>query len=596
MQLKHLFPFALLNGLLWCVLSIGYFYTNGFPSDTLGWIFAGLLVTGHLFLFVWCLWLVSAPAAWIGPRTLATTATAWGSMGTLFWGLDLLVFSQYRFHISLAMLELFFGPAGREIFAFSTTMWLLVAAIILLIVGLELTFLWVARKIYLRPKICFWILACWGGIFLLYNGLYAWGKFNLVPSIVSQRAVLPFANPLSVNRRMRKWGFEPKKEPYSTPKQGTLSYPLHPLSCQLPASAQNILIILVESWRNDSVTPQIMPNLTRWIQQPQMTYFTNHLSGGNATEAGVFSLFYSMPYAYWNDFTSRKLAPVLITQALQSGYVPAIYSSGKLNSPTFHQNVFATIDNLRLESQGQTKWQRDEDAVNDFSHFLNTYQAKQPFFGFVFLDATHGSSYPEQDRVFTPAQEMNYLLLNRNTDPTPYLNQYHNSVHFVDRMIERILTDLQTRNLLKNTWVFITGDHGQEINDTHQNFWGHNGNFARYQTHVPLLVWNPSSKQSSTLQYRTNHYDIAPTILQQLYGCTNPAEDYSIGMNLFDSTPRPFSIISSYTKKAIRTDNQLTVLDAYGGIEMYDEDLKKSSGADPTAVKDALKAFSQFYN
>ena len=127
MQLKHLFPFALLNGLFWCVLSIGFFHTNGFPADMLGWIFAGLLVTGHLFLFVWVLWLVSAPAAWVGPRTLATTATAWGSIGTLFFGLDLLVFSQYRFHISLAMLELFFGPAGREIFAFSTTMWLLMA-------------------------------------------------------------------------------------------------------------------------------------------------------------------------------------------------------------------------------------------------------------------------------------------------------------------------------------------------------------------------------------------------------------------------------------------------------------------------------------
>ena len=164
-------------------------------------------------------------------------------------------------------------------------------------------------------------------------------------------------------------------------------------------------------------------------------------------------------------------------------------------------------------------------------------------------------------------------------------------------MIGRVFDDLKAHGLLENTFIIITGDHGQEINDTRNNFWGHNSNFAKYQTHVPLFIWDPAVKQASTVSYRTNHYDVAPTVLERIYGCTNIPHDYSIGQNLFSDTARPFSLISGYTKKAIRTDDQLTVLDQYGGIEMYDENLAPSKmGANPTAIKEALQTFAQFYN
>jgi len=597
MNVKQLFSFAVLCGLCWSLLSLIFFHINGFAVNPFGILFTVLFILGHIFLFAWLIFVLSVPVSLIGPRSTQIAASVWGGFVSLFFIVDLVIFSQYRFHISPAMLELFFGPAGREIFVFSTQMWILACAVFLLTFLLVFGLTLLAKRFSLSGKIIALILGLWFLIFLGYNGMYAWGKFNMISSVISQRAVLPFANPFSANRRLRKLGFEPRKELYTTPAHGTLNYPLHPLVCTAPNNKLNVLILLVESWRADSITEKVMPHLTQRIQQPHMTYFTNHLSGGNATEAGVFSLFYSMPYAYWNDFTGRQLPPVLITHALDTGYIPAIYASGKLNSPTFHQNIFASIPNLRLDSKGNTKWERDLDSIQDFEKFLDSHNSQQPFFGFLFLDAPHGSSYPAKDTIFTPAQEVNYLLVNKNTDPTPYLNQYKNAVHFADRMIERIFTDLQKRDLLKNTFIIITGDHGQEINDTHNNFWGHNSNFAKYQTQVPLFVWDPTQKQMQRISYRTNHYDIVPTIMQRIYGCTNPSSDYSIGYNLFNEIPRPFSLISSYTKKAIRTDNQLTVLDQYGGIEMYDENLKPSqTGANPAAIKDALKTFAQFYN
>ena len=58
--------------------------------------------------------------------------------------------------------------------------------------------------------------------------MYAWGKFMAVPAVLTQVTYLPWAQPLSMNRRLRKMGFEPASQPYQTPKAGTLNYPLAP--------------------------------------------------------------------------------------------------------------------------------------------------------------------------------------------------------------------------------------------------------------------------------------------------------------------------------------------------------------------------------
>jgi membrane-anchored protein YejM (alkaline phosphatase superfamily) len=156
--------------------------------------------------------------------------------------------------------------------------------------------------------------------------------------------------------------------------------------------------------------------------------------------------------------------------------------------------------------------------------------------------------------------------------------------------------DFYKNHLLDNTLIIVTGDHGQEINDTRNNFWGHNSSFTKYQTEVPLMIYDKNRK-GTVIEYTTNHYDVAPTILTHEYGCTNLPQDYSIGMDLFDNTPRPFSLISSYTKKAVRTGNKITVIDAYGNLEYYDNEFKPlTNGADPAAMVEALKTFSKFYN
>ena len=135
------------------------------------------------------------------------------------------------------------------------------------------------------------------------------------------------------------------------------------------------------------------------------------------------------------------------------------------------------------------------------------------------------------------------------TDPTPYLNQYKNAVYFNDGLIDKILTSLKQQGLLENTLIILTGDHGQELNDSHQNYWGHNSNFTDYQTKVPFVIYDASRPQPTTYTYRISHHDAAPTILQEVYGCTNPPSDYALGRSLFDSTPARLPHLPGTPKK-----------------------------------------------
>jgi len=64
--------------------------------------------------------------------------------------------------------------------------------------------------------------------------------------------------------------------------------------------------------------------------------------------------------------------------------------------------------------------------------------------------------------------------------------------------------------LMKKTIIIMTGDHGQEANETHSNSWGHNSNFLRYQVQVPLLIYWPGMPPSQ-YNHLTSHVDVVPT-------------------------------------------------------------------------------------
>ena len=91
-------------------------------------------------------------------------------------------------------------------------------------------------------------------------------------------------------------------------------------------------------------------------------------------------------------------------------------------------------------------------------------------------------------------------------------------------------------------------------------------------------------------------FDLAPTLMSELFGCTNPPDDYSIGTNLFAGTDWQFLPIRSYFNQAIVTPTEVIVTYPGGIYEVRDRDYrpKDSLRLDKGAVEGALKAQRRF--
>jgi hypothetical protein len=166
----------------------------------------------------------------------------------------------------------------------------------------------------------------------------------------------------------------------------------------------------------------------------------------------------------------------------------------------------------------------------------------------------------------------------------------------VDGLVGDLLRRMRASGLLENTIVIITGDHGEEFNDNHDNTWMHGGNFTGYQTRVPLIVYDPG-KPGRRVSTVTSEVDIAPTILQEALQCGWNTRDYSNGFNLFTQLPerRPIVVASYIHHALIVGDNVFVVWPMY--VQRYDLRGKKAVTGWPDAqmMRTAMEEITRFY-
>ena len=62
----------------------------------------------------------------------------------------------------------------------------------------------------------------------------------------------------------------------------------------------NVLVIVIDAMRADVLEPATAPRMSEFARGA--TRFASHYSGGNASRAGMFSIFYGVPATYWDAF------------------------------------------------------------------------------------------------------------------------------------------------------------------------------------------------------------------------------------------------------------------------------------------------------
>jgi uncharacterized protein len=158
-----------------------------------------------------------------------------------------------------------------------------------------------------------------------------------------------------------------------------------------------------------------------------------------------------------------------------------------------------------------------------------------------------------------------------------------------------VLTAMEQRGLLENTVIVVTGDHGQEFNDSHRNYWGHGSNFTKYQTSVPLLLYAPTLPPG-VQRHRTTHFDVMPTLLRDYLGCSAPLDTYSVGRSLFEEGGRDAIVLSEYTDFAIASADRIAVVRKQG-MQVFDASHTAipDDHLDPKLITQALEQKNRFY-
>lgn len=579
------------------VLSIGYFT----GAELITKVYGVVASFGHFFVLFWIL--LGLPLALVAllsknRRLLIIVASILLAVGATVFVADQMVYAQYRFHINAAMIDLFLN-AGDTI-SFSLEMWLQIAGVIVGIALFCMLIVYGASRISFKWPYSHKITVLFLGVFLVAELTYMVSFATYKIDLIVVKNYIPLFQPLTANQFLKKIGIKSKESAVGVASsKKRLNYPLdEPVFNVKAAGKKNIIFILADSLRADVLTPEVMPKTWAWAQNEII--LKNHYSSSNGTRSGIFGLFYSLPPNYWHAVLTTRTPPVFITALQKQGYDIQAFATATLDHPEFTDTVFTTVRPIRIGSTGRSPAGGDVESVEDFESFLlkrKNSNNSQPFFAFIFLDATHGYNHPKEFNQFQPAWDNpKYMKLTNETDPTPMMNLYKNSAMWTDALFDRILNAISESNLMENSIILVSSDHGQEINDSKKNFWGHNSAYNDAQTKIPgILHWpgrGPYCEENWTISY-----DIPTTILIEELGMTSKSDSVGVGVDLFreNLSNRQWFLMGGYSDVAIREKNRIIEIDEMGVLRFYDEKYNEHSNKQRSQnIFDALNLMSRF--
>ncbi|WP_133129754.1 DUF3413 domain-containing protein [Legionella yabuuchiae] len=529
------------------------------------------------------------------------------TISVLFLLMDSQIYSMFKFHLNGTIIHFIMSTDWGGLFGFSEAeIWGFIGVIVLILIleYLLAGLIWNQVIVPARFTAGRLIVLIWfGGIcvsyFTLtmsivhYNNIFS----QQIPNLPLFSKLYAYVFPSSDSKRMiYNWSEQFFIQPPFSNEP--LNYPQKALRCKKPKHPTNIILIMADALRFDTVNRQVMPHVSQFAEQRWQ--FQNNLSGGNSTQAGLFSLFYSLPSSYWTAAKTERKAPVLMDVLRENNYDIKVIWSSFITPPAFDQTIYLNVPDLNVGGAlGNDTAEKDKNTTDEALRYLSNARPQQPFFMHLFYDATHSYCRKQTySKPFQPAKE-NCLRfgISDELEPLPYYNRYLNAAHFLDAEIHRLLVYLQQNGYYENSIVIITSDHGEEFNDNQQNYWGHSGNYTQTQVHTPMIVHWPGAIPQR-FNHRTSGYDLVPTLLQGLFSCENPISDYSIGQHLLNKHNRDsFILAGSYVNMGIIESDRLTTLEASGHIKITNPKAKVDEQAIPRThiIHQALNLMRTYY-
>jgi len=562
----------------------------------------------HLALLsLWPL-VILIPLLWVAylPRLILSISVIISIILVSLLIIDIGIYVSYRFHLNGIIMRFIWDASNQNVFGITRNELMIVVFFVGILSCLEYGYaLWLWRFLNKNPlslaslkwygcglAIFFYISYATVFYFSYSNAINARNIIRLRLLLEVARFLPGYTDILSIFAPVEYIAVKSRKIPIQSEQMNIpLKYPLSKLEFKSNEKPMNVVMIVLDSWRFDAFNNQITPNINHFSKKSWV--FSNHLSGGNGTGPGIFSLFYGIPGTYWTAMLSQHRSPLLL-DALQKNYDIKVISSAELFSPPLHKTVFQKIKDLQINQQsGSTPKARDLQVTQQFKAWANdSMRLKKPFFTFLLYDSAHSYCETEYQGPFNETGACNRFF-NKNRESL--LGRYKNAAYFLDQQIQEVISTLEAKSLLKNTIIIITADHGEEFDDNHLGYWGHGSNYTLYQIKVPLIVYWPG-QQPREFSHQTSHFDIVPTLMTRLLGCVTKSSDYTVGTDLLNSKLRLPMIITSYMDFGVLEDTRVTRIFSTGNYLIENDRGEIQSGEDIhiSAMRDAFKNFIYF--
>jgi len=309
---------------------------------------------------------------------------------------------------------------------------------------------------------------------------------------------------------------------------------------------KNVILLTIDTLRRDVLRCYEGGNFTPFIDsiQNRCIRFNKAHSSGPYTRAafpGILTSSYYLEYGREKMLSKRR---VLISEVLKkAGIVTAGFHSNPYVSAYFDWNRGWDLfyDSMEDEVDDMVPYIKAKEINNKVGKWLSSHIGSEreykPFFLWLHYMDIHEPYIPEQEyidlidsSIHLSKDEMFKLfkdvLLKRDVSDRGKVEilrkLYCAHVREVDDAVREFFEILERWNVLKNSWVILTTDHGDEFGE-HGGL-SHDGKMYSELVHVPLIIYEPGREKAEVCNTLVSTIDISPTILY-LFGL-KPVETF----------------------------------------------------------------------
>lgn len=335
-----------------------------------------------------------------------------------------------------------------------------------------------------------------------------------------------------------------------------------------PRAARNLNVVLVfmESSYNKHLSlfgssEDTQPLLSKY--KNRMELFPNFFSAFTGSIHARFATFTSLyPILDYNAFTEQRVPVKSLFEVLHdNGYTCSMFYSSYFGYTGFGD----FLKNRGLDEMydadsmpGQRKTERvawgllEEETLGAMRAEIKKYAQKNQRFCLTYVPAAPHYPY---DKIPEPFRK--YKMVDVGDFTPVYLNE----LLYIDWVLASILDQLKESDLLDQTLVVITNDHGEMLGGKDGHI-GHGWAVTPELVNTPLIVMDPANAAERVNTTIGSQVDLLPTVLDRL-SIAVPADQLYEGRSLYAGENRSCRrlYLNSYKQYAIVSDDQIVLGD-----------------------------------